>query len=132
MLNQKTKNNMAILLNSDFICDKEIGSAEISIWDGEKEYVREVYFSELRIPNKEIPKGFHRFEVRGSDKDGSWATIEKNVVFNHVATILSEDEISLPEVAPNGTTYCKILNYTITCPPPSELDDEEEIDELEY
>lgn len=74
-------------LNSDFICDHEIG---IAIVNG-----RKVYFTELRINMADVPEGFHRYEIRSSDDGSRWATIEPLVIVNHCATILSKDEIPM-------------------------------------
>lgn len=102
-------------LHPDFICDYEVGKAEINI-RGVEEPI-EVYFTELRVPNFEVPEGFFKYEVRGSDKDGSWATLENiRVCVNFVATILSDKEIPLTTIftSPEGETdvWSDILSYT--------------------
>lgn len=78
--------HLKAFLSDDFIIDNELG---IAIVDG-----KEVYFSEYRLLD-ELPNGFFRYDVRHKDNSLVWATIEKKVSVNFVATIISDEEIEL-------------------------------------
>ncbi len=55
-----------------------------------------VLFTTARVEQATVPKGWYRYEIRGSDYDpGEFCTIEQRVIVNHAGTILSPEEISL-------------------------------------
>lgn len=55
-------------------------------------------FSNGRVPDSEIPAGFYRYELRGSDYDsGEPVTVENNVTVNHAGTILALHPLPMPE-----------------------------------
>lgn len=98
--------------HSDFVCDHEIGIAKVN--------GLEVYYTELRIKNEDVPEGFFKYEVRSADFEPRWATIEKWVGVNHCATILSEVEIPMEEHheyeimgKPRVDDYTEIKEYEI-------------------
>ncbi|MCD7956154.1 MAG: DUF3849 domain-containing protein, partial [Lachnospiraceae bacterium] len=68
-------------------------------------------YSNGRISDEEIPAGFYRYDLRGSDYDpGSPVTVENNVVVNHAAAILTMYPLNLPE---QGFLYLgEELNFT--------------------
>ena len=57
----------------------------------------EFYYSNIRIPRNEVPDGFTKYEVRESDIGGDWATIERGVMVNFAATLLTDQPIELEE-----------------------------------
>ncbi|MCD8336386.1 MAG: DUF3849 domain-containing protein [Lachnospiraceae bacterium] len=68
-------------------------------------------FSNGRIADGEIPEGFYRYDLRGSDYDpGRPITVENSVFVNHAATILMMYPLNLPE---RGFLYLgDELNFT--------------------
>ncbi|MCD8148748.1 MAG: DUF3849 domain-containing protein [Clostridiales bacterium] len=55
-------------------------------------------YSNGRIADDDIPAGFYRYDLRGSDYDpGSPVTVQNTVVVNHVASILTMYPLNLPE-----------------------------------
>lgn len=98
---------------ADFMVNYEIGTAIVN--------GREVYYSEYRIPMSEVPEGFYRYEVRSTDKNDDWATIEENVVVNFIATIITDEKFYLskhiwfnPFTGSDGVDeYCDIVSYEI-------------------
>lgn len=64
-----------------------------------------VLFTNSRIDRSTIPKGWHCYDIRGSDSDpGKFDTLEKSVSVNHAGSILSPQEIQLPK----GEDYRRI------------------------
>lgn len=68
-------------------------------------------YSNGRIADEDIPAGFYRYDLRGSDDDpGRPVTVQNNVVVNHAATILTMYPLNLPE---QGFLYLgEELNFT--------------------
>lgn len=74
-----------------------------------KERIREDYqeveifgvpalFSNGRIAEKDVPEGFCRYDLRGSDYDpGDPVAVENRVAFNHAGTLLAAYPIPIPE-----------------------------------
>ena len=55
-------------------------------------------FDNARIPQEDVPEGLHRYDLRGSDFDpGEPATVERHVVVNHAASILTLVPLPVPE-----------------------------------
>ena len=58
---------------------------------------RHLFINE-RVAGEAVPEGLHRYELRGADYDPGYPlTIEKQVMVNHAATILTAVPLSLPE-----------------------------------
>lgn len=94
-------------LDEDFICDNEIGKAIVN--------GREVYYTNLRIRNADVPDGFFKYEIRSSDFDDTWATIENFVWVNHIATILTDEPFEMVNHGYNeNDKYLEISSYEIT------------------
>lgn len=68
-------------------------------------------YSNGRVADEDIPAGFYRYDLRGSDDDpGRPVTVQNNVVVNHAATILTMYPLKLPE---QGFLYLgEELNFT--------------------
>ena len=49
--------------------------------------------SELRVAV--VPDGFHKYSIRGNDTNGNDATVEKDVMVNHNADILTQEDLHL-------------------------------------
>lgn len=57
-----------------------------------------VLFTTARVEKATVPKGWYRYEIRGSDYDPEeFCTIEPRVIVNHAGTILSPEEIPLQD-----------------------------------
>ncbi len=55
-------------------------------------------FSNGRIAEGDVPKGFYRYDLRGSGDDpGDPAVLENHVVVNHAGTVLAIQPIPIPE-----------------------------------
>lgn len=55
-------------------------------------------FTSSRIDWVTVPKGFFRYDLRGSDYDpGRPVTIENMVVVNHAGTVLTPTQVTIPE-----------------------------------
>lgn len=55
-------------------------------------------FTNTRVDKETVPKGWYRYNIRGSDRDpGSFGTREREVVVNHAGTILLPEEIPFPK-----------------------------------
>ena len=55
-------------------------------------------FANGRVALESLPEGIYRYELRGSDYDPGYPiTVEKNVMVNHAATILTVVPLDLPE-----------------------------------
>lgn len=55
-------------------------------------------FANGRVALESLPEGIYRYELRGSDYDPGYPiTVEKNVMVNHAATILTTVPLDLPE-----------------------------------
>jgi len=53
---------------------------------------REMYCTDERIKDEDMPKGLYKAEVRSSDTDDDkWSTIEPSVLVNHCATLVSDE-----------------------------------------
>ena len=55
-------------------------------------------FTDLRVPEKDVPKGKHVYECRHGDED--WATpvsIEKFVVVTHAGTLMTDQPLPLKD-----------------------------------
>lgn len=68
-------------------------------------------YSNGRIADEDIPAGFYRYDLRGSDDDpGRPVTVQNNVIVNHAASILTMYPLNLPE---QGFLYLgEELNFT--------------------
>lgn len=51
-------------------------------------------FSDTRLKQSEIPKGFYRYELRDGD-NGNFASVEERVFVNHAGTLLMREPIEL-------------------------------------
>ena len=95
--------------DSDFCCNNEIMRCNVN---GE-----EMYCSELRIANNDIPQGLYKAEVRSSDYNADWwATIEPRVCVNFCATLISDKPFEFKEKFEyNGKTdiYTRVESYGI-------------------
>ena len=71
---------------------------EESIQDEKLEVVeffgQNALFSDTRLKQSEIPKGFYRYELRDGD-NGNFASIEERVFVNHAGTLLMREPIDL-------------------------------------
>lgn len=57
-----------------------------------------VLFTNARVDKATVPKGWYRYNIRGSDYDpGNFGTLEREVGVNHAGTIISPEEIPFPK-----------------------------------
>lgn len=57
-----------------------------------------VLFTNARVNKDTVPKGWYRYNIRGSDRNpGSFGTLECEVGVNHAGTIISPEEIPFPK-----------------------------------
>ena len=55
-------------------------------------------FSNGRIADNDVPEGFYRYDLRGSDDDpGDPITVENHVTVNHAGSILATQPLPIPE-----------------------------------
>ena len=72
--------------------EKEQKYQEVELFDVPALFINE------RVAGEAVPEGLHRYELRGADYDPGYPlTIEKQVMVNHAATILTAVPLSLPE-----------------------------------
>lgn len=74
----------------------------VNAMTGEFEHIelfgKPVLFTNDRVDKATVPKGWYRYNIRGSDSDpGSFGTLECEVAVNHAGTILSSEEIPFPK-----------------------------------
>lgn len=75
-------------LKKETILDEQL--QEIEIFD------KPGLFSNGRLRDEDVPEGFYRYDLRGSDYDpGQPITVEKTVVVNHAASVLMAEELDL-------------------------------------
>ncbi|MFZ5944310.1 MAG: LPD28 domain-containing protein [Bacillota bacterium] len=71
-------------------------------------------FTNSRIERSTVPKGFHCYDLRGSDNDpGNPVTVENLVAVNHAATVLTPEPVAIPQEG-----YCRLkgkLNFLGEC-----------------
>lgn len=107
-------------LSEDFMIDHEI---VVAVINGVK-----VYYSPDRIEKKNVPAGFHRYEIRSSDDGKKWSTLENFVGVNFAGTVLSEttfkfdQEFKFP--CQPTSRWLDIVSYSVEDP-----DDEDEWDD---
>ena len=55
-------------------------------------------FTNGRIAHDTVPKGWYRYDIRGSDYDpGELCYMEENVVVNHAGSVLMPEKLAIPE-----------------------------------
>lgn len=70
-------------------------------------------FSNGRLTDKDIPDGLFRYDLRGSDDDpGDPIAVERNVMVNHAASIITAKPLELPEQGYRLFTEDEGLNFT--------------------
>ena len=70
-------------------------------------------FSNGRLKDEDVPDGFYRYDLRGSDDDpGDPICVERTVVVNHAASIITAKPLELPEAGYLMFTEDDGLNFT--------------------
>lgn len=86
---------------------------------------REMFCTDERIKNEDVPEGLYKAEVRGNDFDNTkWETIEPFVGVNHTATLVSDEPFEYDreeEIKGRKFQYSDVENYEIERDP--DLDD---------
>ena len=58
----------------------------------------EVLYNDLRIDRSSVPEGIYAYDIRHGDEDWGYAAqLKEHVLVNHMATILSDHKIELPD-----------------------------------
>lgn len=78
---------------------------------------KEMFCTEERIADKDMPEGLYKAEVRGNDLDSAkWETIEPFVGVNHTATLVSDEPFEYDreeEIKGRKFQYSDVENYEI-------------------
>ncbi len=70
-------------------------------------------FSNWRLTDKDVPDGLFRYDLRGSDDDpGEPIAVERDVMVNHAASIITAKPLELPEEGYCLFTEDEGLNFT--------------------
>jgi len=105
----------------DFVCNHDLHKCEITYKANCKETTIEAFFTDERIADNDIPEGLFKYEIRSADNSEEWATIERRVGVNHIATIVVDTPIEF-EVHENNDCYNEIVDYDVDYG--DDLDDE--------
>lgn len=75
---------------------------------------KDYFFTEERIKAEDMPEGLYKADIRAKWGTDEWATIEPDVVVDHIATIISDEPIEFKEhnVEPNINIEGYEDNYT--------------------
>lgn len=75
---------------------------------------KDYFFTEERIKDADMPNGLYKADIRAKWGTNDWATIEPDVVVDHIATIISDEPIEFKkhDVEPNIHIEGYEDNYT--------------------
>ena len=96
---------------------------------------REMFCTNERIKDSDMPSGLYKAEVRGNDFDNAkWETIEPAVAVNHTATLISDEPFVFEDhydIKGRNYQYTQVNGYEIEHDPDLDfpIDDEDEDDE---
>ena len=69
-------------------------------------------FTCLRIDRSAVPEGLHAYDIRESDTDGDFATIEPRVIVNHAGTILVKTPFDFGTKGFVEITQCEFVDQS--------------------
>lgn len=92
----------------DFTCNHDLHKCEITYKANGKKKTIDAFFTDERIDDNEMPEGLFKYEIRSADNSEEWATIERRVCVNHIATIVVDTPIEF-DVHENNDCYNDIV-----------------------
>ena len=91
-----------------FVYRKDENSPEVKV---------DAFCTDERIKSEDVPMGLYKYDIRSSDFDSNkWSTIEKRVLVNHCATIITDTPIDIfKRVLNDGRVdeWADIVSYEI-------------------
>jgi len=94
--------------NPDFTCKHDMRRCTVN--------GKEMFCTEERIADKDMPSGLYKAEVRSSDHSDRWVTIEPSVGVNHAATLVSDEPFEYDRedvIKGRKFQYSDVENYEI-------------------
>lgn len=103
----------------DFTCNHDMRRCTVN--------GKDMFCTDERIKDEDMPKDLYKAEVRSSDHEPKWATIEPKVCVNHIATLVSDQPFNFDKEMhlSNGKVdpYIEVKSYEIEHDP--DLDEPE-------
>ena len=105
----------------DFTCNHDMRRCTVN--------GKEMFCTDERIEDSDMPSGLYKAEVRSSDHSNKWVTIEPRVWVNHCATLVSDEPFKYDredEINGKKFQYSNVKDYEIEYDPDLDLVDDEE------
>lgn len=89
----------------DFTCNHDMRRCKVN--------GKDMFCTEERIADKDMPKDLYKAEVRGVWGKNEWGSIEPIVSVDHIATLVSDKPFNYDNTLVDGYPYIKIESYEI-------------------